>query len=103
MICTVGSSPCFCKVPTCEEVIFPIILKQEVGEMYKDVFPMMPVSPVKNPRVKEIWTDSGSLQKGRELLSPISVHERYSSSMAGSAKRLFGEDFPQRKYLRKGS
>ena len=80
-----------------------IILKQEVGEMYKDVFPMMPVSPVKNPRVKEIWTDSGSLQKGRELLSPISVHERYSSPMAGSAKRLFGEDFPQRKYLRTGS
>ena len=82
-----------------------IILKQEVGTSFpwcqcllgqRNGWPC-------HPRVKEIWTDSGSLQKGRELLSPVSVHERYSSPTAGSAKRLCGEDSPQRKCIRTGS
>uniref|UniRef100_A0A2K5XZU0 Retinoblastoma-like protein 1 n=1 Tax=Mandrillus leucophaeus TaxID=9568 RepID=A0A2K5XZU0_MANLE len=56
------------KVPTCEEVSL----------------------------VKEVRTDSGSLRRDMQPLSPISVHERYSSPTAGSAKRrLFGEDPPK--------
>ena len=82
-----------------------IILKQEVGTSFpwcqcllgqRNGWPC-------HPRVKEIWTDSGSLQKGRELLSAVSVHERYSSPTAGSAKTLCGEDSPQRKCIRTGS
>ncbi|KAL4676524.1 hypothetical protein H8959_010669 [Pygathrix nigripes] len=58
--------------------------------------PMMPMSPLMHPRVKEVRTDSGSLRRDMQPLSPISVHERYSSPTAGSAKRrLFGEDPPK--------
>uniref|UniRef100_UPI003D18FCEB Retinoblastoma-like protein 1 n=1 Tax=Homo sapiens TaxID=9606 RepID=UPI003D18FCEB len=56
----------------------------------------MPMSPLMHPRVKEVRTDSGSLRRDMQPLSPISVHERYSSPTAGSAKRrLFGEDPPK--------
>ncbi|XP_031809901.1 retinoblastoma-like protein 1 isoform X5 [Sarcophilus harrisii] len=78
------------KVPTCEEVIFPNNL--ETGNVQGHL-PMMPLSPIVHPRVKEVRTDSGSLRRDMQPLSPISVHERYSSPTAGSAKRrLFGED-----------
>lgn len=64
--------------------------------------PMMPMSPIIHPRVKEVRTDSGSLRKDMQPLSPISVHERYSSPAAGSAKRrLFGDDPPKETLMEK--
>ncbi|XP_036100889.1 retinoblastoma-like protein 1 isoform X2 [Molossus molossus] len=84
------------KVPTCEEVIFPNNFETGNGGNVQGHLPMMPMSPLMHPRVKEVRTDSGSLRKDMQPLSPISVHERYSSPTAGSAKRrLFGEDPPK--------
>uniref|UniRef100_F7CLV0 Retinoblastoma-like protein 1 n=1 Tax=Macaca mulatta TaxID=9544 RepID=F7CLV0_MACMU len=84
------------KVPTCEEVIFPNNFETGNGGNVQGHLPMMPMSPLMHPRVKEVRTDSGSLRRDMQPLSPISVHERYSSPTAGSAKRrLFGEDPPK--------
>ncbi|VCW77423.1 unnamed protein product, partial [Gulo gulo] len=84
------------KVPTCEEVIFPNNFETGNGGNVQGHLPMMPMSPLIHPRVKEVRTDSGSLRRDMQPLSPISVHERYSSPTAGSAKRrLFGEDPPK--------
>ncbi|XP_053429523.1 retinoblastoma-like protein 1 isoform X3 [Nycticebus coucang] len=84
------------KVPTCEEVIFPNNFETGNGGNVQGHLPMMPMSPIMHPRVKEVRTDSGSLRRDMQPLSPISVHERYSSPAAGSAKRrLFGEDPPK--------
>uniref|UniRef100_A0A8D1CSY8 Retinoblastoma-like protein 1 n=1 Tax=Sus scrofa TaxID=9823 RepID=A0A8D1CSY8_PIG len=84
------------KVPTCEEVIFPNNFETGNGGNVQGHLPMMPMSPLMHPRVKEVRTDSGSLRKDMQPLSPISVHERYSSPTAGSAKRrLFEEDPPK--------
>ncbi|KAM9589949.1 retinoblastoma-like protein 1 isoform 5-T7 [Trichechus inunguis] len=84
------------KVPTCEEVIFPNNFETGNGGSIQGHLPMMPTSPIMHPRVKEVRTDSGSLRRDMQPLSPISVHERYSSPTAGSAKRrLFGEDLPK--------
>ncbi|MBZ3872202.1 Retinoblastoma-like protein 1 [Sciurus carolinensis] len=84
------------KVPTCEEVIFPNNFETGNGGNVQGHLPMMPMSPIMHPRVKEVRTDSGSLRRDMQPLSPISVHERYSSPTAGSAKRrLFGEDPPK--------
>ncbi|XP_058431432.1 retinoblastoma-like protein 1 isoform X3 [Marmota monax] len=89
------------KVPTCEEVsqgkvIFPNNFETGNGGNVQGHLPMMPMSPIMHPRVKEVRTDSGSLRRDTQPLSPISVHERYSSPTAGSAKRrLFGEDPPK--------
>uniref|UniRef100_A0A6I8PWC7 Retinoblastoma-like protein 1 n=1 Tax=Xenopus tropicalis TaxID=8364 RepID=A0A6I8PWC7_XENTR len=59
--------------------------------------PMMPASPIVHPRLKEVRTDlGGSFRRDCQPLSPISVHDRYSSPAAGSAKRrLFGDDCPR--------
>ncbi|XP_005384775.1 PREDICTED: retinoblastoma-like protein 1 isoform X2 [Chinchilla lanigera] len=84
------------KVPTCEEVIFPNNFETGNGGNVQGHLPMMPMSPIIHPRVKEVRTDSGGLRRDMQPLSPISVHERYSSPTAGSAKRrLFGEDPPK--------
>nr|XP_011764927.1 retinoblastoma-like protein 1 isoform X2 [Macaca nemestrina] len=84
------------KVPTCEEVIFPNNFETGNGGNVQGHLPMMPMSPLMHPRVKEVRTDSGSLRRDMQPLSPVSVHERYSSPTAGSAKRrLFGEDPPK--------
>uniref|UniRef100_F7EWV1 RB transcriptional corepressor like 1 n=1 Tax=Monodelphis domestica TaxID=13616 RepID=F7EWV1_MONDO len=86
-------------VPTCEEVIFPNNL--EAGSVQSHL-PMMPLSPIVHPRVKEVRTDSGSIRRDMQPLSPISVHERYSSPTAGSAKRrLFGEDTSSKMFVDK--
>ncbi|MGH0174432.1 UNVERIFIED_CONTAM: hypothetical protein FKN15_072051 [Acipenser sinensis] len=68
------------KVPTCEEV--------------SDSEKKLPSKPaVIHPRLKEVRTDLGGSVRRDVPPSPISVHDRYSSPMAGSAKRrLFGED-----------
>ncbi|XP_048205080.1 retinoblastoma-like protein 1 isoform X1 [Perognathus longimembris pacificus] len=84
------------KVPTCEEVIFPNNFEIGNGGNVQMHLPMIPMSPIMHPRVKEVRTDSGSLRKDMQPLSPISVHERYSSPTAGSAKRrLFRDDPPK--------
>ncbi|XP_008947409.1 PREDICTED: retinoblastoma-like protein 1, partial [Merops nubicus] len=85
------------KVPTCEEVIFPSNFEASNGGSGPGHLPMMPISPIIHPRVKEVRTDlGGSLRRDAQPLSPISVHERYSSPAAGSAKRrLFGDDSPR--------
>ncbi|XP_008533465.1 retinoblastoma-like protein 1 isoform X2 [Equus przewalskii] len=88
------------KVPTCEEVIFPNNFETGNGGSIQGHLPMMPVSPLMHPRVKEVRTDSGNLRRDIQPLSPISVHERYSSPTAGSAKRrLFGEDPPKEMFI----
>ncbi|XP_069727830.1 retinoblastoma-like protein 1 isoform X3 [Phaenicophaeus curvirostris] len=85
------------KVPTCEEVIFPSNFEASNGGSGLGHLPMMPISPIIHPRVKEVRTDlGGSFRRDTQPLSPISVHERYSSPTAGSAKRrLFGDDSPK--------
>ncbi|XP_032897998.1 retinoblastoma-like protein 1 isoform X2 [Amblyraja radiata] len=82
------------KVPTCEEVTFPSNF--ESGNSGPTHLPLMSMSPIVHPRVKEVRTDiAGSFNK-RELpppASPLSVHDRFTSPSAGSAKRrLFGDD-----------
>ncbi|OXB57336.1 hypothetical protein ASZ78_011756 [Callipepla squamata] len=103
------------RVPTCEEVIFPNNFEASNGGSGLGHLPMMPISPIVHPRVKEVRTDlSGSLRRGMfkvsdifwmldmQSLSPISVHERYSSPVAGSAKRrLFGDDSPKEMQMEK--
>ncbi|XP_061217626.1 retinoblastoma-like protein 1 isoform X2 [Neopsephotus bourkii] len=91
------------KVPTCEEVIFPSNFEASNGGSGFGHLPMMPISPIIHPRVKEVRTDlGGSLRRDVQPLSPISVHERYSSPMAGSAKRrLFGDDTPKEMQMEK--
>ncbi|NWI05019.1 RBL1 protein, partial [Tichodroma muraria] len=97
------------KVPTCEEVIFPSNFEASNGGSGFGHLPMMPLSPIIHPRVKEVRTDlGGSLRRDMQPLSPISVHERYSSPTAGSAKRrLFGDDSSKEmqveKFLTKGT
>ncbi|XP_054247784.1 retinoblastoma-like protein 1 [Indicator indicator] len=87
---------CENKVPTCEEVIFPSNLEAGSGGSGAGHLPMMPTSPLVHPRVKEVRTDLGSFRRDLQPLSPISVHERYSSPTAGSAKRrLFVDDSPK--------
>ncbi|XP_066479332.1 retinoblastoma-like protein 1 [Tiliqua scincoides] len=84
------------KIPTCEEVIFPCNFEMGNGGRGLGHLPMMPVSPIVHPRVKEVRTDHGNLRRDMQPLSPISVHDRYSSPMAGSAKRrLFGDESPK--------
>ncbi|XP_010210881.1 PREDICTED: retinoblastoma-like protein 1 [Tinamus guttatus] len=91
------------KVPTCEEVIFPSNFEASNGGGGLGHLPMMPISPIIHPRVKEVRTDlGGSLRRDLQPLSPISVHERYSSPTAGSAKRrLFGDDSPKEMQVEK--
>uniref|UniRef100_A0A8C3CTF0 Retinoblastoma-like protein 1 n=1 Tax=Cairina moschata TaxID=8855 RepID=A0A8C3CTF0_CAIMO len=91
------------RVPTCEEVIFPSNLEASNGGSGLGHLPMMPVSPIVHPRVKEVRTDlGGTLRRDMQPLSPISVHERYSSPTAGSAKRrLFGDDSPKEMQMEK--
>ncbi|KAK2512238.1 Rbl1 [Columba livia] len=91
------------KVPTCEEVIFPSNFEASNGGVGLGHLPMMPISPIIHPRVKEVRTDlGGSLRRDMQPLSPISVHERYSSPTAGSAKRrLFGDDSPKEMQMEK--
>uniref|UniRef100_K7GE50 RB transcriptional corepressor like 1 n=1 Tax=Pelodiscus sinensis TaxID=13735 RepID=K7GE50_PELSI len=91
------------KVPTCEEVIFPSNFEVGNGGSGLGHLPMMPVSPIVHPRVKEVRTDlGGSLRRDMQPLSPISVQERYSSPTAGSAKRrLFGDDSPKEMQVEK--
>uniref|UniRef100_A0A8C5WVY1 RB transcriptional corepressor like 1 n=1 Tax=Laticauda laticaudata TaxID=8630 RepID=A0A8C5WVY1_LATLA len=87
------------EVPRCEEVIFPSNFETGNGGKGLGYLPMMPASPIMHPRVKEVRTNhEGSHRRDLQLLSPISIHDRYNSPMAGSAKRrLFGDESPPTK------
>uniref|UniRef100_A0ACB8F659 Retinoblastoma-like protein 1 n=1 Tax=Sphaerodactylus townsendi TaxID=933632 RepID=A0ACB8F659_9SAUR len=111
------------KVPTCEEVTFPCNFETGNGGRGLGHLPVMPVSPIMHPRLVA-WEFLGnffsplsfslgllvafSLDSDTQPFSPISVHERYSSPVAGSAKRrLFGDEGPKEtpteKNLKEGS
>uniref|UniRef100_I3JCL3 Retinoblastoma-like protein 1 n=1 Tax=Oreochromis niloticus TaxID=8128 RepID=I3JCL3_ORENI len=73
------------KVPTVEETNF------HGGQSH---LPMVALSPIIHPRIREFRSGLGSARKDVPP-SPLTVHDRYSSPAAGSAKRrLFGDDPP---------
>ncbi|XP_037304283.1 retinoblastoma-like protein 1 isoform X1 [Pungitius pungitius] len=86
------------KVPTVEEVNFPSSLDTGSGPGggVPSHLPLVALSPIIHPRIREFRSGLGSARKDVPP-SPLSVHDRYSSPAAGSAKRrLFGDDPPSR-------
>ncbi|XP_022604552.1 retinoblastoma-like protein 1 [Seriola dumerili] len=86
------------KVPTVEEVNFSSCL--DTGSASgssgggQSHLPLVALSPIIHPRIREFRSGLGSARKDVPP-SPLSVHDRYSSPAAGSAKRrLFGDDPP---------
>ncbi|XP_037535624.1 retinoblastoma-like protein 1 [Nematolebias whitei] len=81
------------KVPTVEEVNFSSCL--DSGSVNgPSHLPLVAHSPIIHPRIREFRSGLGSARK-EVPPSPLSVHDRYSSPAAGSAKRrLFGDDPP---------
>ncbi|KAG2470010.1 RBL2 protein, partial [Polypterus senegalus] len=64
------------KVPTCEEVMTPDQFEYPEGRGFQN-------SPLTSNRVNEIRTEAGRLVSS----SPATLHDRYSSPAAGSARR----------------
>ncbi|XP_059185663.1 retinoblastoma-like protein 1 [Centropristis striata] len=86
------------KVPTVEEVNFSSSLDTGPGSVSthgaQTHLPLVALSPIIHPRIREFRSGLGSARKDVPS-SPLSVHDRYSSPAAGSAKRrLFGDDPP---------
>ncbi|XP_062300088.1 LOW QUALITY PROTEIN: retinoblastoma-like protein 1 [Scomber scombrus] len=90
------------KVPTVEEVNFTSSLDTGSGPGsssgsslgVQSHLPLVALSPIIHPRIREFRSGLGSARKDVPP-SPLSVHDRYSSPAAGSAKRrLFGDDPP---------
>ncbi|XP_026205258.1 retinoblastoma-like protein 1 [Anabas testudineus] len=85
------------KVPTVEEVNFSSCLDTGSGSGSSSGpshLPLVALSPIIHPRIREFRSGLGSARK-EVPPSPLSVHDRYSSPAAGSAKRrLFGDDPP---------
>lgn len=90
------------KVPTVEEVNFSSSLDSgsssgstaSTTAQPQTHLPMVALSPIIHPRIREFRTTVGSTIKTIPA-SPLTVHDRYSSPAAGSAKRrLFGDDPP---------
>ncbi|XP_048879356.1 LOW QUALITY PROTEIN: retinoblastoma-like protein 1 [Brienomyrus brachyistius] len=82
------------KVPTVEEVNFPNSFETG-GSGGPAHLPLVALSPIVHPRIREVRIGLGGSGSARKDVppSPISLHDRYSSPMAGSAKRrLFGDD-----------
>ncbi|XP_061544320.1 retinoblastoma-like protein 1 [Phycodurus eques] len=83
------------KVPTVEEVNFPSSLDSgacAAGGAAPSHLPLVALSPIVHPRIREVRSGVGTARK-EVPPSPLSVHDRYSSPAAGSAKRrLFGDD-----------
>ncbi|XP_034021824.1 retinoblastoma-like protein 1 [Thalassophryne amazonica] len=84
------------KVPTVEEVNFSSSLDSgcvSASGGYSHL-PLVALSPIIHPRIREVRSCLGSARKDVPP-SPLSVHDRYSSPAAGSAKRrLFGDEPP---------
>ncbi|KAK0136810.1 Retinoblastoma-like protein 1 [Merluccius polli] len=87
------------KVPTVEEVNFSACLDGGPGapggpSHASSHLPLVALSPLAHPRIRQVRTGLGSARKDVPP-SPLSVHDRFSSPAAGSAKRrLFGDDPP---------
>uniref|UniRef100_A0A8C8H3P8 Retinoblastoma-like protein 1 n=1 Tax=Oncorhynchus tshawytscha TaxID=74940 RepID=A0A8C8H3P8_ONCTS len=80
------------KVPTVEEVNFPSSFDTGNSSAGPSHLPLVALSPIIHPRIREFRTGLSSARKDIPP-SPLSVHDRYSSPAAGSAKRrLFGDD-----------
>uniref|UniRef100_A0A674ARK4 Retinoblastoma-like 1 (p107) n=1 Tax=Salmo trutta TaxID=8032 RepID=A0A674ARK4_SALTR len=78
------------KVPTVEEVNFPSSFDTGNSSAGPSHLPLVALSPIIHPRIREFRT---GLSSTHIPPSPLSVHDRYSSPAAGSAKRrLFGDD-----------
>lgn len=83
------------EVPTVAEVNFPSSLdsgrnNSSGGPTH---LPLVALSPIMHPRLREVRTGLGSSARKDAPPSPISLHDRFSSPAAGSAKRrLFGDD-----------
>uniref|UniRef100_A0A9J8BHM2 Retinoblastoma-like protein 1 n=1 Tax=Cyprinus carpio carpio TaxID=630221 RepID=A0A9J8BHM2_CYPCA len=83
------------KVPTVEEVNFPSNFDTGNNAGGPTHLPLVALSPIIHPRIREVRTGLGSSARKDVPQSPISLHDRYSSPAAGSAKRrLFGDDPP---------
>lgn len=83
------------KVPTVEEVNFPSNFDTGNNAGGPTHLPLVALSPIIHPRIREVRTGLGSSARKDVPQSPISLHDRYSSPAAGSAKRrLFGDDIP---------
>ncbi|XP_006639808.2 retinoblastoma-like protein 1 isoform X1 [Lepisosteus oculatus] len=81
------------KVPTVEEVTFPSNFETGSGSSGPAHLPLVALSPIVHPRLREVRTGLGGSARKDVPPSPISLHDRYSSPTAGSAKRrLFGDD-----------
>uniref|UniRef100_A0A3B3DPY9 Retinoblastoma-like 1 (p107) n=1 Tax=Oryzias melastigma TaxID=30732 RepID=A0A3B3DPY9_ORYME len=82
------------KVPSVEEVNFSSCLDSGSSNGVQPHLPLAAHSPIIHPRIREFRAGLGSARK-EVPPSPLSVHDRYSSPAAGSAKRrLFGDDPP---------
>lgn len=81
------------KVPTVEEVNFPSSFDSSSSSSSAVPYlPLVTSSPIIHPRIREFRSGLGSARKDVPP-SPLSVHDRYSSPAAGSAKRrLFDND-----------
>lgn len=68
------------------------------GESQVQQLPLVALSPLIHPRIREFRSGPATtttLRRDLPASSPPSLHDRYSSPAAGSAKRrLFGEDNP---------
>ncbi|TSZ40536.1 Retinoblastoma-like protein 1 [Bagarius yarrelli] len=82
-------------VPTVAEVNFPSSLDSGRSSSTGGPthLPLVSLSPIMHPRLREVRTGMGSSFRKDVPPSPISLHDRFSSPAAGSAKRrLFGDD-----------
>lgn len=66
---SVGLYVCKAKGFCFQQVIFPNNFEIGNGGNVQGHLPMMPMSPLMHPRVKEVRTDSGSLRRGRFNIS----------------------------------
>ncbi|XP_030635756.1 retinoblastoma-like protein 1 isoform X1 [Chanos chanos] len=92
------------KVPTVEEVNFPssFDLSGNNSSSSPAHLPLVALSPIIHPRIREVRTGLGGSARKDLPPSPISLHDRYSSPAAGSAKRrLFGDDNPAQSPVKK--
>uniref|UniRef100_A0AAY4EW99 RBL1 protein n=1 Tax=Denticeps clupeoides TaxID=299321 RepID=A0AAY4EW99_9TELE len=91
------------KVPTVEEVNFPSSFEtgnssggscnNHISGPCPTNLPLVALSPIIHPRIREVRTGLGGSARKDVPPSPISLHDRFSSPSAGSAKRrLFGDD-----------
>ncbi|XP_073726571.1 retinoblastoma-like protein 1 [Misgurnus anguillicaudatus] len=81
------------KVPTVEEVNFPSSFDTGNNSGGPTHLPLVALSPIIHPRIREVRTGLGSSARKDFPQSPVSLHDRFSSPAAGSAKRrLFGDD-----------